>query len=137
MPVIDANGCPINVVVEGPERAPVLMLCNSLGTDHRMWDPQVKPLTQQFRLVRYDRRGHGRSGVTKGPYSMAQLGRDALAVMDGLGIRRTHWCGLSMGSMVGQWLRANAPQRIQRLVLSRSARSNAQTRFRRDPADAP
>ena len=71
MPVVDANGCPINVVVEGPERAPVLMLCNSLGTDHRMWDPQVKPLTQHFRLVRYDRRGHGRSGVTKGPYSMA------------------------------------------------------------------
>src|SRR5262252_8032031 len=118
MPVIDANGCPINVVVEGPERAPFLMLCNSLGTDHRMWDPQVKPLTQQFRLVRYDRRGHGRSGVTKGPYSMAQLGRDALAVMDGLGIRRTHWCGLSMGSMVGQWLGANAPERIERLVLS-------------------
>jgi 3-oxoadipate enol-lactonase len=121
MPVIDANGCPINVVVEGPERAPVLMLCNSLGTDHRMWDPQVKPFTRHFRLVRYDRRGHGRSGVTKGPYSMAQLARDALAVMDGLGIRRTNWCGLSMGSMVGQWLGANAPERLERLVLSSSS----------------
>ena len=121
MPVIDANGCPINVVVEGPERAPSLMLCNSLGTDHRMWDPQVKPFTKHFRLVRYDRRGHGRSGVTPGPYSMAQLGRDAIAVMDALGIRRTNWCGLSMGSMVGQWLGANAADRIERLILSRNA----------------
>jgi len=121
MPVIDANGCPINVVVEGPERAPFLMLCNSLGTDHRMWDPQVKPFTKHFRLVRYDRRGHGRSGVTPGPYSMAQLGRDAIAVMDALGIRRTNWCGLSMGSMVGQWLGANAADRIERLILSSSS----------------
>jgi len=118
MPVIDANGCPINVVVEGPEGAPFLMLCNSLGTDHRMWDLQVKPFTKHFRLVRYDRRGHGRSGVTPGPYSMAQLGRDALAIMDALGIKRTNWCGLSMGSMVGQWLGANAPERIERLILS-------------------
>jgi 3-oxoadipate enol-lactonase len=121
MPVIDANGCPINVVVEGPERAPHLMLCNSLGTDHRMWDPQVKPFTQHYRLVRYDRRGHGRSGATKGPYSMAQLAHDALAIMDALGIRRTNWCGLSMGSMVGQWLGAHAPERIDQLVLSSSS----------------
>lgn len=121
MPVIDANGCPINVVVEGPERAPFLILCNSLGTDHRMWDTQVKPFTQHYRLVRYDRRGHGRSGVTKGPYSMQQLAGDALAVMDELGIARTSWCGLSMGSMVGQWLSANAPERIERLVLSSSS----------------
>ena len=46
MPVIDANGCPINVVVEGPEGAPFLMLCNSLGTDHHMWDPQAEALHQ-------------------------------------------------------------------------------------------
>jgi len=71
--------------------------------------------------VRYDRRGHGRSGVTKGPYSMQQLGRDALAIMDALSIKRTNWCGLSMGSMVGQWLGANAPERIERLVLSSSS----------------
>ena len=59
MPVINADGCPINVQVEGPEGAPVLMLSNSLGTTLRMWDPQVAPFTQHFRLVRYDRRGHG------------------------------------------------------------------------------
>ena len=67
MPVIDADGCPIHVEVEGPERAPVLMLSNSLGTTLHMWDGQVEPFTQHFRLVRYDRRGHGKSGVPEGP----------------------------------------------------------------------
>ena len=76
MPVIDADGCPIHVEVEGPERAPVLMLSNSLGTTLHMWDGQVAPFTRHFRLVRYDRRGHGKSGVPKGPYTMERLGRD-------------------------------------------------------------
>jgi 3-oxoadipate enol-lactonase len=121
MPVIDADGCPIHVEVEGPERAPVLMLSNSLGTTLAMWDGQVKPFTQHFRLVRYDRRGHGKSGVPKGPYSMEQLGRDVLAVLDGLGIKKINWCGLSMGGMVGQWLGANAPERIERMVLTNTS----------------
>ena len=121
MPVINADGCPINVQVEGPEGAPVLMLSNSLGTTLRMWDPQVAPFTQHFRLVRYDRRGHGGSGCPKGPYSMERLGRDALAVLDQLGIKKTNWCGLSMGGMVGQWLGANAPERIERLVLTNTS----------------
>jgi 3-oxoadipate enol-lactonase len=121
MPVIDADGCPINVEVAGPERAPVLMLSNSLGTTLHMWDGQVEPLTRHFRLVRYDRRGHGKSGVPKGPYSMERLGRDVLAVLDGLGIKTINWCGLSMGGMVGQWLGANAPERIERLVLTNTS----------------
>jgi 3-oxoadipate enol-lactonase len=118
MPMIESSGCPLHVEVEGPERAPVIMLCNSLGATLNMWDPQVAPFTKEFRLVRYDRRGHGRSGVTPGPYSMEQLGRDALAIMDGLGLERVNWCGLSMGGMVGQWLGANAPERIARMVIS-------------------
>jgi 3-oxoadipate enol-lactonase len=118
MPVITSDGCPLNVEIAGPERAPVLMLCNSLGTDLHMWDPQVEPFTQVFQLVRYDRRGHGKSGAPKGPYTMDMLGRDALAIMDGLGLKKVSWCGLSMGGMVGQWLGANAPERIERLVLS-------------------
>jgi 3-oxoadipate enol-lactonase len=121
MPVIDSNGCPLNVEVAGPERAPALMLCNSLGTDLHMWEPQVQSFSQDFRLVRYDRRGHGKSGVTKGPYSMDMLGRDALAVMNGLGLQKVSWCGLSMGGMVGQWLGANAPDRIERLVLANTS----------------
>jgi 3-oxoadipate enol-lactonase len=121
MPMIQADGCQLNVQVEGPERAPVLMLCNSLGTDLHMWDDQVKAITERYRLVRYDRRGHGKSGAPKGPYNMEMLGRDALAVMDGAGVQKVNWCGLSMGGMVGMWLGANAPQRIDRLVLSNTS----------------
>jgi len=121
MPEINADGCRIHVEVEGPERAPVLMLSNSLGTNLHMWDDQVAPFTRHFRLVRYDRRGHGQSDVPKAPYSMERLGRDVLAILDGLGIAKMHWCGLSIGGMVGMWLGANAPSRIDKLILSNTA----------------
>lgn len=115
------DGCTIHVEVEGPPHAPVLMLSNSLGTDLSMWDDQIAPFTRHFRLVRYDRRGHGRSGVPQGPYTMARLGRDVLAILDALGIERINWCGLSMGGMVGQWLGANSAHRIDKLILSNTA----------------
>ena len=78
------DGCIIHAEIEGPQNAPVLMLSNSLGTNLHMWDEQVAPLTRHFRLLRYDRRGHGKSGVPKGPYTMERLGRDVLAVIDAL-----------------------------------------------------
>jgi 3-oxoadipate enol-lactonase len=118
MPEIKADGCNIHVEVEGPERAPVLMLSNSLGTNLHMWDEQVAPFTRHFRLVRYDRRGHGKSDAPKGPYSIERLGRDVLAILDHLRIEKINWCGLSMGGMVGMWLGAQAPQRIDKLILS-------------------
>src|SRR6476619_4575332 len=119
MPIANAkDGCPINYEVEGPAAAPVLMLCNSLGTNLHMWDDQAPAWSKQFRLVRYDRRGHGKSGAPKGPYSMDMLGGDALAVADAAGAKKFNWCGLSMGGMVGQWLGANARDRVQKLVLS-------------------
>jgi 3-oxoadipate enol-lactonase len=121
MPVINADGCPINVQVEGPDGAPVLMLSNSLGCTLDMWDAQVKPFTRHFRLVRYDRRGHGKSGLPPGPYNMERLARDALAVLDGLGVKKANWCGLSMGGMEGIWLGANAPERFERIVLSNTS----------------
>jgi 3-oxoadipate enol-lactonase len=121
MPVVNANGCPIHVEIEGPENAPVLMLSNSLGTTIHMWDGQVAPFTLHFRLVRFDRRGHGKSGLPKGPYSMELLGRDVLAIMDAFGIEKTNWCGLSMGGMEGMWLGANAPERFERMVLSNTS----------------
>src|SRR4030081_3235933 len=121
MPTINADGCPIHVEIEGPKRAPVLMLSNSLGTTLHMWDGQVAPFTEHFRLVPADRRGHGKSGVPKGPYTMERLGRDVLAVLDGLGVKKINWCGLSMGGMVGQWLGANAPERVGRIILSNTA----------------
>jgi 3-oxoadipate enol-lactonase len=118
MPVIDADGCPIHVEVEGRADAPVLMLSNSLGTNLHMWDDQMPEFTKHFRVVRYDRRGHGKSGVPKGPYSMERLGRDVLAILDALNIQKANWCGLSMGGMVGQWLGANAPDRFNKMVFS-------------------
>jgi 3-oxoadipate enol-lactonase len=116
--MINIGGCPINVEIEGPPNAPVLMLSNSLGTNIHMWDDQMPAFLKQFRVLRYDRRGHGKSGVSKGPYSMELLGRDVLATLDHLGIKKINWCGLSMGGMVGQWLGANAPERIEKLILS-------------------
>jgi 3-oxoadipate enol-lactonase len=97
------------------------MLSNSLGTTLHMWDGQVAPLTQHFRLLRYDRRGHGKSGVPAGSYTMEMLGRDVLAILDALKIDKVNWCGLSMGGMVGMWLGANAPQRVDRLILSNTS----------------
>ena len=118
MPMIDADGCPLNVEVEGNSGAPVLMLSNSLGTNLHMWDDQAAEWAKHFRLVRYDRRGHGKSGVTPGPYSMERLGKDVLAMLDALKIEKANWCGLSMGGMIGQWLGANAPGRVEKLILS-------------------
>ena len=115
------DGCIIHAELEGPERAPVLMLSNSLGTNLHMWDEQTGPLTRHFRLVRYDRRGHGKSNAPKGPYTMERLGRDVLGVLDGLGIQKINWCGLSMGGMVGMWLGANAGNRIDKLILSNTS----------------
>jgi len=118
MPTIEANGCPIHVEVEGKEGAPALMLSNSLGTNLHMWDDQAGEFAKHFRLIRYDRRGHGQSGAPKGPYSMEMFGKDVVAILDALGIKKTNWCGLSMGGMVGQWLGANAPDRVDKLILS-------------------
>jgi 3-oxoadipate enol-lactonase len=121
MPTVQSNGCPIHYEVEGPDDKPALMLCNSLGTTLHMWDGQMPALTQHFRVVRYDRRGHGKSGVPAGPYTMEMLGRDALAVLDAARVEKTSWCGLSMGGMVGMWLGANAPQRVERAILSNTS----------------
>jgi 3-oxoadipate enol-lactonase len=118
MPMIDADGCPIHVAIDGDDGAPVLMLSNSLGTNLHMWDDQVPLWSRHFRLVRYDRRGHGKSGVPAGPYTMERLGRDVLAILDALKIKKANWCGLSMGGMVGQWLGANASERFDKIVLS-------------------
>src|ERR1700692_163482 len=121
MPMIDADGCLLNVSVEGRDGGPTLMLSNSLGCTLRMWEPQMKAFTHLSRVTRYDRRGHGKSGVPPGPYSMARFGRDVLAILDDLNIDKVHWWGLSMGGMVGQWLGANAPDRFGKIILSNTA----------------
>jgi len=95
MPTITADdGCPLNVEVSGRADGPALMLSNSLGTNLHMWDDQAEAFGQNYRLIRYDRRGHGKSGVPRGPYSFDRFGRDILAILDALKIKKTNWCGL-------------------------------------------
>lgn len=121
MPMIYADGCLLNVSVEGRDGGPTIMLSNSLGATMQMWEPQMAALTKLYRVVRYDRRGHGKSAIPPGPYSMERFGKDVLAILDDLNIEKVHWCGLSMGGMVGQWLGANAPDRIGKLILANTA----------------
>ena len=102
---------------DGPDDAPVVMLSNSLGVALEMWDDQLPALTEHFRVLRYDQRGHGRTPAPPGPYAIADLGRDALALLDGLGLERVAFGGCSLGGMTGMWLAINAPERIDRLAL--------------------
>ena len=107
----------LNYVLEGPEDAPVLVLSNSLGTSLEMWDAQAPALRERFRLLRYDTRGHGRSPAPPGPYAIGDLGRDVIHLLDRLGIERASLCGLPVGGMTWMWLAAEAPGRVERLVL--------------------
>jgi 3-oxoadipate enol-lactonase len=103
--------------LSGPSDAPALVLANSLGTSTAMWDPQVAALSERFRVVRYDHRGHGGSPLPPSPYDIGDLGRDVVELLDHLEIERASLCGVSLGAMVGMWLGAHAPERIERLVL--------------------
>ncbi len=111
------SSVPLHYLLEGPEDAPVVVLANSLGTTLRMWDEQASVMNDRLRLLRYDHRGHGGSPVPPGPYTIEDLGRDVLALLDRLGVERVSFCGLSLGGMVGMWLASEAPGRIERLVL--------------------
>lgn len=106
---------------DGPDHAPVLVMAHSLGIHHGLWDPQLPALGARFRLLRYDSRGHGQSEVTPGPYTIERLGRDVVDLLDGLGIERADFCGLSIGGAVGIWLALSAPGRLRRLVLANTA----------------
>ncbi len=117
MAVIEIGEETFNIEVEGPDGAPCLLLSNSLGTNLHMWDGQMAALTQRFRVIRYDSRGHGDSVAADGPYSIEQLANDALHILDTLGIEKAHFMGLSMGGMVGMWLLTHNRERIGKAVL--------------------
>ncbi len=117
MAIFDSGKGKLHYQLEGADDAPLLVLSNSLGTTLDMWVPQMPALLEHFRVLRYDTRGHGQSEVTPGPYSIAQLGNDVLALLDHMKAPRAHFCGLSMGGMTGIWLGIHAPDRIDRLVL--------------------
>jgi len=121
VPVVHLADGDLNYQLDGPAGAPVLVLSNSLGTDLQMWDTQMPAFTEHFRVLRYDTRGHGQSLVSDGFYSIEQLGRDLLALLDHLDIGKVHFCGLSMGGLIGQWLGINAGERLDKLVLCNTA----------------
>ncbi|MGQ0732474.1 MAG: bifunctional 3-oxoadipate enol-lactonase/4-carboxymuconolactone decarboxylase PcaDC [Acidobacteriota bacterium] len=121
MPRLAIAGTGCYYRLDGGDDLPVLILAHSLGQDHGMWDPQAADLAPYFRVLRYDVRGHGGSDAPPGEYRLDQLGHDALALADALGIRRFAFCGLSLGGMIGQWLASNVPDRVSALVLANTS----------------
>ena len=121
MPLLNIGGSRHFYRLDGRGDRPVVMLSHSLGQDHSMWDPQAADLAEHYRVLRYDIRGHGASDATAGDYTVELLGRDALAIADGLNIEQFAFCGLSLGGMIGQWLALHAPNRITALVLANTS----------------
>lgn len=113
-----SDGTRIHYRVEGRPEGPAVLLSHSLGVTLETWDAQVLALGSSFRILRYDARGHGSSAAPPGPYDIGMLARDALAVLDAEHIPSAHLVGLSMGGMVGMWIGAHAPQRVDKLVLA-------------------
>jgi 3-oxoadipate enol-lactonase len=115
------DGCHIHHRFDGPEGAPVVLLSHSLGANMAMWDPQMEALTSRYRVLRYDLRGHGGSAVPAGAYSLDRLGRDVVELLDSVAIERVHYCGLSLGGMIGQWLGVRAAERLHSLTLANTS----------------
>ncbi len=103
---------------DGQEEGPVLVLSHSLGATHQMWDSQVPSFSRRFRVLRYDHRGHGKSALPEGPWTIADFGRDLLELLDYLELDQVQFCGLSLGGMLGLWLGEEAPDRVGKLILA-------------------
>ncbi len=118
---VKANGIDMNYTLDGPATAPVLTLSHSLATDLSMWDPQMPALTARYRVLRYDTRGHGGTEAPAGAYTLEQLADDVRALLRAVGITKTHWCGLSMGGMIGQTVALKTPELVSSLILCDSS----------------
>lgn len=116
-----ADGCRLAFRLDGPAEAPVLVLSNSLGSDHSLWTPQMDRLAEHHRVLRYDTRGHGASESPAGDYGLDRLGRDVLSLLDAVGVVRAHIAGISIGGLTALWLGVHAPWRVDRLVLANTA----------------
>lgn len=112
----EVNDISIRFEVSGPSGAPWVVLSNSMMTNYRMWDAQLEAL-QDYRVLRYDQRGHGETDGPEGAYSFEMLADDAIALMDHVGAGRVHWVGCSMGGMTGQAVALNCPDRVRSLAL--------------------
>ncbi len=121
MAFIRLNDIVVHHAETGPADAPLLVLVNSLGTDLRVWDALVPRLAQRFRLLRYDKRGHGLTDATPGPYRMALLAQDLARLLDARHARDVIICGLSIGGMIAQALASARPELVRGLVLMDTA----------------
>lgn len=113
-----ANGIEMNYEIHGPQGAPWLVLSHSLACSVRMWDPQVEALKDRYRILAYDTRGHGASEAPKGAYTLEMLADDLYFLLKELKIEKAHYCGLSMGGMIGQTFALRYPGVIRKLVLA-------------------
>lgn len=116
-----SNGEAIYYEAFGPENMPAIVFSHSLGQGTYLWNAQVEHFSRSFRTVVYEQRGFGRSSSQQPPNTLAGMGSDVLALMDHLGIAKAHFCGISIGGMVGQWLGVHAADRLGKLVLSNTA----------------
>ncbi|MBP8295184.1 MAG: 3-oxoadipate enol-lactonase [Burkholderiales bacterium] len=122
MPALASGSNVLNYRIDGgDDDLPLLVLSNGLGLDLGMWEPQMPALAREFRVLRYDTRGHGGSSPAPSAFAIADLGRDVLALLDHLGADRMHFCGFSMGGIIGIWLGIHAPRRLDKLVLAHTA----------------
>jgi len=119
--LIKANGIEINYELTGKADAPVVVLSHSLASSMVMWEPQLKVLEPDFRVLRYDMRGHGNSEVVKGAYKLEVLGNDVISLLDALDIGTVHFMGLSIGGMIGQGLALDHADRLQSVILCDTA----------------
>ncbi len=124
-----ASGVTLNTAVDGEAGKPWIVLSNSLGANLSMWDPQIEFLTQSYRVLRYDTRGHGQSDAPAGPYSFADLVGDVIALMDAHEIETADFMGLSMGGMTGLGLALDHFDRVSRVVCA-DGRADAPGPFR-------
>jgi 3-oxoadipate enol-lactonase len=118
---VSTSGATISYIVDGAADFPTLLLLNSIGSTRGMWARQLPAFTQRHRVIRYDARGHGRSSAPAGEYTVEQLGRDALAILDDAGANAAHVCGISLGGLTAMWLGIHAPDRVASLVLANTA----------------
>lgn len=118
---IVANQINIAYQIDGPEDGPPIFMSNSLMASLEMWDDNISALTDRYRVIRYDTRGHGQSQVTEGPYSIALLAQDLVGLMDVLNVKQAHLVGLSMGGMICQYIGAHYPDRVLSLSLCDTA----------------
>ena len=110
-----------NYKLSGTPNSPVLVFSNSLGTDMSMWEEVIQHLLPYFQILQYDTRGLGKSQITTEPYTIQLLGQDVIDLLDTLNIEKAHFCGLSMGGLIGQWLAIHHSERFPKIILSNTA----------------